>query len=91
MSYLYFVLTIAIAIFFYWLRVNRRALYGVCEIVIAIVIIYQLTIPDQPTILLWDGPDPANFFLASKIVGFFAGVYAFVRGMDNLVTGLREA
>jgi hypothetical protein len=35
-------------------------------------------------------PTPLLDILSSRAVGFFASVYGFVRGCDNIVTGLRE-
>jgi hypothetical protein len=89
MKWLYFAVTIAAGVFFYWLRGNCRWLYGISEILVALLIIFLIWFPHGPTALLisdvtiWD-------ILLSKTVSIFVGVYAFVRGCDNLIGGLRE-
>lgn len=84
----YFCGTILLARFTYWLRVRHRAIYGIGEIAIALVIIYQATSVGSPGFLLDEDAD-MSFFLLGKIIAFFAGIYAFVRGIDNIVVGVR--
>jgi hypothetical protein len=93
MPYVLFVTTIVIAFIFYWLRKNHRILYGLIEILVALFFIYVTYFsPPGPTFLVWGKivPAPLIYTLVQRSVTFFVGVYAFVRGFDNLVTGLRE-
>jgi hypothetical protein len=88
MEWLYIALTIAAAIFFYWLRCRWLGWYGVSEIVVALLLIYLAFFPHTNYMLVknsgvWDR-------LLTEPVKIFAGIYAFVRGCDNIVTGLRK-
>jgi len=89
MNWLYFVLTVAAGGFFYWLRRHCRWLYGLSEILIALVIIFLIWFPYGPRVLGLAATTFLDIFL-SKTVSIFVGVYAFVRGCDNLIGGLRE-
>jgi hypothetical protein len=43
-----------------------------------------------PVLLVTGGPPPSWLdIISSKAVGFFASVYGFVRGCDNIITELR--
>jgi hypothetical protein len=78
---------IILGFIFFWIRSNYRRIYGLCEIVAAVVVfvlvIYPQTLkltiiaplPDVPPSL----PRWLNIFY-----GILAGVYVFVRGMDNM-------
>jgi hypothetical protein len=93
MPYVLFVITVIIAFIFYWLRNNHRISYGVIEIVVALFFIYATYFaPPGPTFIVAGTVVPAPFLytFAQRAVTFFVGVYAFVRGLDNLITGLRE-
>ena len=96
MPWVYSVGTIIIGFFFYWLRNNHRVFYGLSEILAALALIYVAYFPHgvggietaggaaPPYIsTIWDT-------LISRAVPFFTSVYAFVRGCDNIVVGLRE-
>ena len=89
MGWFYVVLTVAAGGFFYWLRGCCRWLYGLCEILIALLIIFLIWFPHGPHVLGAGGDTLWDIFL-TKTVSIFVGVYAFVRGCDNFVTGLRN-
>jgi hypothetical protein len=89
MGWLYLVLTILAGVFFYWLRGRCRWLYGLSEIFVSVIIIFLIWFPHGPRLLAIGGDSFWDIFL-SKTVSIFVGVYAFVRGCDNLVTGLRN-
>jgi hypothetical protein len=85
---IYFGLTVLAAMFFYWLRSWHRVLYGLSELGVALLLMYLAYFPHTNYLLLegggvWD-------LILTKPVQIFAGIYAFVRGMDNIVTGLRD-
>ena len=92
MPFVYLVLTVMAGLFFYWLRNNHRILYGGSEILAALALMYVIYFPHGgPMLLISDYvPTPLLDILSSRAVGFFASVYGFVRGCDNIVTGLRE-
>jgi ABC-type transport system involved in cytochrome c biogenesis permease subunit len=88
MAWLYIVLTIAAALFFYWLRCRWLAWYAFSEIMVALLLIYLAFFPHTNYLLIngggfWDT-------VLTEPVKIFAGIYAFVRGCDNIVTGLRN-
>jgi hypothetical protein len=75
-------LTITAGLFFYWLRCRFRFWYGVCEIVVAVVVIYLTFVPPYTAMVLAD-MSPSRL-LISKGVGILGGIYILVRGLDNL-------
>ncbi len=92
MAWLYLVLTIAAGGFFYWLRGSCRSLYGFLEIVVALVIMGMAVFSDGSACgncLLISGPLLSQVVL-TKSIGIIGGIYGFVRGLDNFVTGLRS-
>jgi hypothetical protein len=89
MAWLYMALTIAAGAFFYWLRGRCRWVYGIVEIAVALLIIFLIWFPHGYRLLSVGGETFWDIFL-SKTVSIFVGVYAFVRGCDNLIGGLRE-
>jgi hypothetical protein len=93
--WVYSVATVIIGSFFFWLRNTHRALYGLSEILVAFALMYVAYFPHGVggAFLITDVIVPPTLWdiLASKAVTFFGSVYAFVRGCDNIVTGLRES
>jgi hypothetical protein len=92
MPWVYSGLTVLIGLFFYWLRTNHRAWYGFSEILVAFGLLYVTYFPHGGEVLLTVDYVPPTILdtLTSRAVPFFASVYAFVRGWDNIVEGLRE-
>jgi hypothetical protein len=96
MPWVYSVGTIIIGFFFYWLRNNHRVGYGFSEILAALALMYVAYFPHGGGIGLTGGGEAAPYIptildtLISRAVPFFASVYAFVRGCDNIIAGLRE-
>jgi hypothetical protein len=88
---LYMVLTLCAGMFFYWLRNNHRILYGTSEILAALALMYFMYFPHGGPVLLTGGYIAPTWLdvTRSKSVGFFASVYGFVRGCDNIGTELR--
>jgi hypothetical protein len=76
---------------FYWLRCTHKVLYGCCETFVSLIIAYIACFPQGGgTVLTADdyvAPSLAAI-LASRAVAFFASVYVFVRGSDNI--GLKD-
>ena len=83
----YIILTLLIAVFFYWLRCRHRFGFGCVEIVVAVVVITFTFVP-QTDYLLLNGPSSILAHLLSEAAGLSAGVYIFVRGMDNIAQDL---
>jgi hypothetical protein len=87
MHWLGFVVAIVAAGVFYWLH---RIAHGATEIVVrrAILLVLFDIIP-TPIILTADSGKSA-WHTVPNIIGFFTGVYALVRGWDNIITELRS-
>ena len=56
---------------------------------LAIFLILFNIIP-SPTLLSADDMPRPEWLAVPNIVGFFTGVYAIVRGLDNIITELRS-
>jgi hypothetical protein len=75
---------------FYWLRNQHRVVYGATEILVGLAILLVVfDIIPTPIILTADG-DESAWHTVPNIIGFFTGVYALVRGWDNIITELRS-
>ncbi|ACI54420.1 hypothetical protein Rleg2_1126 [Rhizobium leguminosarum bv. trifolii WSM2304] len=81
----------SLGIVLYWIRENARLLYGLLEIVFAMVLI-EFTVVN----LLLSGHGPKiedGFQMLFRTAGasaqFFGGLYVLVRGLDNVGQGLR--
>ena len=86
-------LTVCAGVFFYWLRNNHRILSGMSEILAALALMFIIYFPHGgPILVTADESIPPSFLdvVSSAAVGFFASVYGFVRGCDNIITALRE-
>jgi hypothetical protein len=86
------VLTVIVGGLAYWARCQHQFLYGVLEIVIALVVIVltfapQTGFPQTASSLLVQGPSVWGVLLP-KGIGASAGVYIMVRGLDNMEKGL---
>lgn len=87
--------TIILGLLFFWMRNNHRILYGLIEIVVSFALMYLNYFPHGHTIFITtDHPTPSPHPVLDLVIGrsvpFFVSLYAFVRGCDNVVTGLRE-
>jgi hypothetical protein len=58
------------------------------EIIVALLIMFLTFFPHGPVVIITEYEPPFWDKLATKTVAIFAGVYAFVRGLDNINTGL---
>jgi hypothetical protein len=87
-GWVYFVLTVLFGLFLYWLRCRHRVLYGATEIVVALLLIYTFFFPEHRGVLQmmeWVGSlGPVWGELLSRSVTLFGGLYALVRGLDNV-------
>lgn len=83
----YVLLTLLVAVFFYWFRCHHRFAYGVLEIVVAVLVVVFTFVP-QTNYLLLSGPTFDLPHFLSRAAGLSAGVYVFVRGMDNMAQDL---
>jgi hypothetical protein len=89
MAVIWLVLLILVGTGFYWLRSRCRFWYGLVEVGAAILVTF-LTFYPQTNYLLGNGPTFPGSLLRGT-AGFFAGVYIFVRGMDNIAQDLPNA
>jgi hypothetical protein len=66
--------------------------YGLSEILAALALMYVVYFPHGGPVLLYGPYTPPSLLdiLTGRAVAFFANVYGFVRGCDNIVTGLRS-
>jgi hypothetical protein len=82
----YIFLTIIGAIFFYWLRCVQPLVYGLIEIAIACIVICIIFYPPDIYIVIEEPSAYGQVF--RRAAGIVAGIYIFVRGMDNIERGL---
>jgi hypothetical protein len=93
------IVTVIVALFFYWLRCKNRTLYGCSEVLFSFIIMYiayfpntKVTGTDTGTLLCADDcshiPPSVAALLANEMVLFLGSVYVFVRGCDNI--GLQD-
>ena len=79
-----FALAIALGLFLYWCRCRRRVWYGVGQIIAALALVCLGCFPEWPK-LLWSGwAGPAWGDQLPRVVTLIGGVYALVRGLDNI-------
>jgi hypothetical protein len=86
MNAIFVALTVCAGLFFYWLRGQFRFIYGLCEIVVALVVIY-LTFYPHTYNLVTRMPTFSEMIL-SKSIGVLGGIYIMVRGLDNMEKAL---
>jgi hypothetical protein len=84
---IYSVIAITLGLFFYRLRCNHRFLYGMCEVIASVFWFTLVLYPRSPTFTATIQMPPFVPPLYT-IYGFLAGIYIFVRGMDNMHCGL---
>ena len=88
MGWVYLALSVLVWIFLYWLRCHHRVFYGMCEIVVALLLMYIFFFPEGHPRLAseeWVGTlGPVWGGLLSRGVTLFGGLYALVRGLDNI-------
>jgi DMSO/TMAO reductase YedYZ heme-binding membrane subunit len=90
MRWVYFVLAIVAGGLFYSLRGRNRILYGCIEILVGIIIFLILfSIIPTPDVLVADDLG-TTWPTVPNIVSLFTGIYAMVRGLDNIITELRS-
>jgi len=79
-----FVLALALGLFLYWCRCRYRIWYGVLEIAAGLFLIYSAFFPAWPTLLWsgWTGPAWGDHLL--RTVTLIGGLYALVRGLNNV-------
>jgi hypothetical protein len=77
MAWLYILITVVAGCFFYWLRSRHRWLYGITELLIALVIIILTWVPhgEIPYVIEVEHTVvPLSDILLPKIVNIFVGV-----------------
>jgi hypothetical protein len=80
-------IAILFGVFLYWLRRNYLVLYGIGEIIVALLLLYFFFFPEGPDLLAggWLGYlGPTWGWYPSRAVTLFGGLYALVRGLDNV-------
>jgi hypothetical protein len=78
-------LTIIAGVILFWVRSHLRFWYGVGELVAGMLVVIFVYVPHQPPYLALGGDDlPFWAPWAWTAVGTLAGLYVFVRGMDNI-------
>jgi hypothetical protein len=77
-----------VGLFFYWLRRNFQRFYGICELIAAGIVFFLTLYPSgfSYSVIGVDAPVISSWL--SNFYGILAGVYIFVRGMDNIYHGL---
>jgi hypothetical protein len=77
---------LAAALVFYKLRCKRRLWYGMLELVVAVTVMVLAVFPQRGDILLAAGPGLVGSSI-EKLITMSAGIYIFVRGLDNIEVG----
>jgi hypothetical protein len=79
---------ILFGVFLYWLRCRHRVLYGAAEILGALGLLYLFVFPETQPFTTpggWIGSlGPVWGAALSNAVKLFGGLYALVRGLDNI-------
>ncbi len=89
MGLLWVALAIIGAGFFYWLRVKHRRLYGLSEIIVGIAILLAKFVATPPITLITDDAYSTWLPTATTLIALFTGMYAIVRGIDNISGEIR--
>ena len=84
MSIVWFSLALVAGWFFFCLRRQYRSPYGFIEIGVGMIILIVIFFLTQPY-LTGDNPSE-GYLLLNQTVGLFAGIYAIVRGLDNIAS-----
>ncbi|GEM_PF-6573836 len=82
---IYIILAIVVSTGFYWLRCRRPCLFGVIEILVGLLVIHLTFHPGYNTSMAQEISYPE--LILGSWAGTLAGVYIFVRGMDNIDKG----
>ena len=80
MNWVYFVMTFAIGVLVHWFRGRYRFLYGVSQILVAILLVYLAFFPHGANVFLISGPSLWDI-LMTNTVNIVFGIYTFMRGM----------
>ena len=89
MHWLGFLASIVVAGVFYWLRNQHRLAYGTIEIFVGLaMLLVAFNIIATPIYLTVDGTASSEWLLT--MIGVVTGVYALVRGWDDIITELRS-
>jgi hypothetical protein len=83
-----FAIAILVGVFLYWCRCRHRVLYGAAEILVALLLLYLFFFPEAQGVVgrnSWIGSLGSVWgFYLSRTVTLFGGLYALVRGLDNI-------
>jgi len=85
MHWVGFALAILAGVVLYWCRCRHRLWYGVGEILVALLLLYIFLFPEAPSVFgvgSWTGSQWGVNLL--RMLNLFAGLYALVRGLDNI-------
>ena len=85
MHWVGFALAILAGVILYWCWRRHRLLYGVGEILVALLLLYIFFFPEAPAVFgvgSWTGSQWGVNLL--RMLNLFAGLYALVRGLDNI-------
>jgi hypothetical protein len=77
-------LTIILGVVLYWVRSRFRFWYGLGEMGVGILVVILIYVPHEPPLLSEGGEVSFWAAWAWSVVGWLAGLYIFVRGMDNI-------
>jgi hypothetical protein len=81
------------ALVLYWLGCRRRLYYGMIELVVALTVMVLAFYPQTVGNVLVNGAYTPSALgsLIAKLIPLSAGVYIFVRGLDNIEAGMSAA
>jgi hypothetical protein len=91
MGFLWFILAVLAAGFFYWLRDNHRTFYGLSEILVGLAILVLRFLVTGPILLSTDDAYSPWYGTLTSVIALFTGIYAIVRGLDNTIGEVRRS
>ena len=89
MAVVEFALCLIGGVFLYWLRNHSRLTYGLLQLAVAVLLLVAVCFNVGVGYIMVGGEG----FLGDVVsngVALFAGLYAMVQGLENVVTALRE-
>jgi hypothetical protein len=89
MRFVYFLLCIVGGVCLYWLQKHSRLSYGLLQLAVAVLLLVLWCFPIGIGFLMVGGEGVIGDLL-SNAVTLFAGLYAMVQGLGNVIGAVRE-
>lgn len=89
MRFVYLLLCFMGGVCLYWLRKRSRLSYGLLQLAVAVLLLVLWCFPVGIGFIMVGGEGVVGDLL-SNAVTLFAGLYAMVQGLENVIGALRE-